>query len=102
MITELSPSRLSNLNLLPIELANRMAYRLEVVLPVEVCHPETDAELGRFRASFIKEGSAIFLQVEDFDTPEFTESFFNFFNGDWVMHPGGIYRLEFTKTEESN
>ncbi len=66
-----------------------------VLLPVRFVDSESNQTLGNFHASFVVENSKIYLQLENFDTNEWAEFFFNFFNNaDWQIHPGGIYRLE--------
>ncbi|QQG41188.1 MAG: hypothetical protein HYV90_03345 [Candidatus Woesebacteria bacterium] len=94
MKRELEQIIVTDANNLWREVVNKTDLDVEAVVPVEMVDPESNTRLGSFHASFVKEDSKIYLQLEDFDTPEWAEMFFQIYEGEWEVCLGGIYRME--------
>lgn len=69
-------------------------FDTEVILSVEVKNDETGEVMGRFHLSLENGDKEKFIQFENFSSPEFAEIYFQNFEADWIVLPGGIYRVK--------
>ncbi|HKC04726.1 MAG TPA: hypothetical protein VKC54_02550 [Patescibacteria group bacterium] len=84
----------------PRELGRQVVEKIDLdidaVVPVVMIEPEENIRLGSFYASFVDEGDALYMQLENFDSPEWAEAFLNMYEANWETFPGGIYRVKLT------
>lgn len=69
-------------------------FDTEVIVPIEVKNDETGELLGKFYLSLENGDHEKFIQFENFNSPEFAELFFQEFDAEWIILPGGIYRVK--------
>jgi hypothetical protein len=63
-------------------------------LPIEVKDDKTGEIMGKFYISLENGDKEKFIQFEDFSSTEFAELFFQNFDAEWIILPGGIYRVK--------
>lgn len=69
-------------------------FDTDVIVPIEVKNDETGEIMGKFYISLENEEKENFIQLEDFSSTEFAELFFQNFEAEWIILPGGIYRVK--------
>ena len=76
-----------------LDLARSLVNNPNGIQPVYLWS-HTGVKLGKFFATFPKEGEKFYIQLEGFDPSELAEDILKNLTVDWKVHPGGIYRLE--------
>lgn len=72
----------------------KIDFRTDLILPVEVKNDETGELFGKFYISLENGDKEKFIQFENFSSPEFAEIFFQEIHANWIIFPGGVYRVK--------